>query len=117
MATLRIGFDGIERKFLFAKGLKVKTVSPNYISADGWVCQIRPDGSINCKASEIRDGKYYESHFVINRKGKVTITRVNAGTRTQILSQPIGRWPVDGTLLLTDGLAEERRGFFKKKPK
>ena len=118
MANLRIGFDAKERKFLFARGNKVEDSKPDFISADGWKCRIRFDGSIDCKATEIRNGKYYESHFMINKKGKVTMTRVNAGVRSQILCQHIGKWPIDGILLLTiDEMVENRKGFFKRNPK
>jgi len=110
---LRIMYDAQKQSFAWVKGGKVEDFKPQYISGNGWVCRIRADGSIDCKTSEIREGKYFKTHFCINKIGRVTISRHKDRARFQEFSRRIRNWPVNGLLILGGGKAEERNAFFK----
>lgn len=114
MATvLKIEFQAKGKKFVDAKGSQIDDFNPDFVSGSGWECHIRKDGSIKCDAIEDRNGEYCQTSYTIDKKGKVTITKVKNGIRHEILCKSIPKWPTSGIIILSGGNVEARRGYFK----
>ena len=115
MATvLKIEFQAKGRKFVDVKGCEINNFKPDFVSGSGWECHIRQDGSIKCDAIEEKDGEYCQTSYTIDKKGKVTITKVKKEIKHVIPCKSIPKWPTSGTIILSGGNVETRRGYFKK---
>lgn len=116
MATqiLTIKFDAKTKSFTEVKGNKIETFHSDYVSADKWICRVRADGSVDCKASETINNKYYEIDFSITKRGKIRCTKLIDGRREEIASFQMWHWPANGTLLLSSGPVATRTAFFKR---
>lgn len=112
--ALVIKFDAATKRFIYAKGKKVEIFHSDYVSADKWICRIRADGSLDCKASETINNKYYEIDFSITQRGKIRCTKLIDGRREEIASFQMWHWPANGTLLLSSGPVATRTAFFKR---
>lgn len=107
---LKILFDALNKKFIFADG--AKTFKSDFVESNGWRCEIRYDGSIQCKCIEMKHGRYLKTILNINERGWLTLSQVKDGVNYNRRRYLIKNWPVDGQLVLEDGVSEERNAIF-----
>ena len=107
---LKILFDAKEYKFLSAEG--AKTFGRDFVEGNGWICEIKSDGSIYCECVEIKDGKCLKTFFNINNRGWCTLSKYKHGKKFYRIRFFIKGWPIDGQLVFGDGTFEERNVIF-----
>lgn len=107
---LKIMFNAEKKEFASATG--AKTFRPDRVKGKKWECTVAFDGSIRCKCTENRDGKYLKSLLYINEKGWFTFSQFADGSFTQRRRYKIKNWPVDGQLVIQEGKFEETNAFF-----
>lgn len=108
---LKIGIkDG---KFVTHRGAKVTEFSEDFVDGNGWRCKYFPDGSIRCKAYIPNEIGEKSITFKISKYGYVCLFKKCDDKKTELRRFKLHRWPVDGTISLTDGELDERYAYFQ----
>ena len=105
-----------DSKFVAHNNLNVEEFSSNRVVACGWECLIDQDGNISCTSSQTVLGEIHKIKFTIKAGWVDCVVRVSNDRRpVRVLkSGKLNKWPVDGTIELTDGPISKRKAFFSK---
>lgn len=108
---LKIGIkDG---KFVTHRGAQVKEFTEDFVSGNGWRCKYFSDGSIRCKAYIPCETGEHSITFKISKYGYVCLFEIRDNKKTELRRFKLHRWPVDGTISLTDGNIDKRYAYFQ----
>lgn len=115
MATLKINMEN--GFFSSHNGVYMTEFTPTHVSANGWDCVIREDGSVLCEATRDYSDGIHSMRYEITANGFARLTLKVDGQPVQSLRKgfvlPRGEKLSDGTLGLAGGYIDERYAYFR----